>query len=327
MKKYLLILLLLFLSATALYFFPSWNGDTGKTRWLIAIVQLTEVDSSTQQGFKTAMKTLGYQENQDLTYLSSGFAGRVERLDKMILEHLKQKPDLFMVSSTPATLAVKRLTADLNIPVVFAPVNDPVAAGIVADLKQPDGMITGIRLPTGDDLRLHWLTQIVPGCKRVFVPYHANDKSAQTSIAQIKRVAPQLGLELILEDVQQASNIPAVIAAMPVNIDAIFLPRDSRVEAAIAKFVSAARSRQLPISAPSLIQVQQGALFSYGFVHYDIGRQAARLVDQIIKGVAPGDLPVEMAENTLSLNLATASALGIIIPDKILLQAEHIVRE
>jgi putative ABC transport system substrate-binding protein len=83
----------------------------------------------------------------------------------------------------------------------------------------------------------------------------------------------------------------------------------------------------LPIAAPSLIQVEAGALFSYGFVHKDIGRQAARLADQIFKGMAAGDLPVEMGENSLSINLLTARKLGISIPDDILVQAEHIIRE
>jgi putative ABC transport system substrate-binding protein len=93
-------------------------------------------------------------------------------------------------------------------------------------------------------------------------------------------------------------------------VDAIFLPRDSQIESCIAEFVTVAEARRLPIAAPSLLQVKAGALFSYGFVHQDIGRQAAHLADQILRGVAAGDLPVEMAESSLAINLAAARKLA-----------------
>jgi len=295
---------------------------------VIAMVQLTEVDRNTVAGFKEAMAQLGYEEGKNVTYLADPPAGSIDKLEGIIRGHLAKKPDLFIVSSTPATQAVKRLTeAGRKPPVVFAPVNDPLGAGIVADLKHPGGHITGIRLPLGDDLRLQWLTRIAPKAKRIFLPYTADDKSALTSVQQAEEAAAKLGLELVKHPIPPGSAVSAVIAAMPANIGAIFLPRDSRVEAAISEFVAVAATRRLPIAAPGLIQVEAGALFSYGFVHKEIGRQAARLADQILKGVAAGDLPVEMAENSLAINLVTARKLGMTIPDDILLQAEHVIRE
>lgn len=327
MKKSLLLIPLIAMAALGGYLLAHRGMDTGSPPRVIAMVQLTEVDANTKTGFKEGLIEFGYREGKDLHYLDDGPVGAVERLDSVIRAHLQNRPDLFMVSSTPGTLAVKRLTEGRAIPVVFAPVNDPLAAGIVTDLKHPGGFITGIRLPTGDDLRLEWLTKIVPECRRIFVPYHADDKSAQATVQQIERVAPKLGLDLMLRDVNQAGGIAALIADMPVDIDAIFLPRDSRIGVKIDVFVAAARARRLPIAAPGLLQVRRGALLSYGFVHHDIGRQAARLADQIFQGIAPGNLPVEMAENSLSLNLVTARELGIEIPDHILLQAEHVIRE
>lgn len=297
-------------------------------RRVIAMVQLTEVDRNTVHGFQEAMTKLGYREGKNVVYLSMPPAGSVDKLEGIIRAHLARKPDLIFVSSTPATQAVKRLTeASSKPPVVFAPVNDPLGAGIVADLKHPGGHITGIRLPTGDDLRLQWLTRIAPQVKRVYLPYTADDKSALTSVQQATEAAAKLGLELVKKPIPAGSSVNTAITAMPTDIGAIFLPRDSRVEAAIAEFVALAEKRRLIISAPSRIQVEAGALFSYGFVHQDIGRQAARLADQILKGTAAGDLPVEMAENSLSINLATARKLGLRIPDDFLLQADHVIRE
>jgi putative ABC transport system substrate-binding protein len=148
-----------------------------------------------------------------------------------------------------------------------------------------------------------------------------------SSVEQVTAAAAKLGLELVPHPIPAGSTVPGAIAAMPADVGAIFLPRDSRVESAIAEFVDVAARRRLPIAAPSLIQVEAGALFSFGFVHRDVGRQAARLADQIFKGTSAGDLPVEMAENSLSINLTTARKLGIKIPDDILVQANHVIRE
>lgn len=324
---YLVVSAGLLLALLALYAWRPWSLVGQERPRVIALVQLTEVDANTVAGFKAGLAEAGYRGDRQVRYLDHGPVGRIERLDAVILDHLRQRPDLFLVSSTPATQAVQRLTAGKGIPVVFAPVNDPLAAGIVGDLRHPGGQITGVRLPTGDDLRLHWLTEIAPGVRRVFVPYTAEDRSARATLDQITRAAPRLGLTLLPQPVQGEAGVAAALAALPAGVDAIFLPRDSSVESHIDRFVAHAQAHRIPLCAPSLIQVQAGALFSYGFVHRDIGRQAARLADQIFKGMPPGDLPVEMAESVLSLNLATARRIGIEIPDAILLQAEQVFRE
>lgn len=325
--KLITIGMLLALLAAAAYVGWPW-APTGRERpRTVALVQLTAVDAQTVAGFKAGMLEAGYREGQDVVYLEPGPVGSIDGLDAVILDQLGKQPDLFMVSSTPATQAVRRLTEGQGIPVVFAPVNDPVAAGIVADLRHPGGQITGIRLPTGDDLRLQWLHEIAPKARRVFVPYTAKDKSAQATLEQIARVAPALGMGLLPEPVQGEAGVTAALAGLPDDVDAIFLPRDSSVEAQIGLFVAYAKAHRLPLCAPSQTQVEAGALFSYGFVHRDIGRQAARLASQIFKGVKPGDLPVEMAESVLSINLATAHRIGIEIEDPILLQAEQLIRQ
>lgn len=294
---------------------------------IVALVQLTAVDTHTVAGFKEGMARLGHRENSEIVYLTTGPVGHIDKLETVIQSHLTKHPDLIFVSSTPATQAVKRLTElKRHPPVVFAPVNDPLAAGIVTDLRHPGGHITGIRLPTGDDVRLQWLLRIAPRAKRIYLPYSADDKSALTSLRQATEAAAALGVTLLPQPVPAEGGTAAAIAAMPAKADAIFLPRDSRIEAGIEMIVAEARKRRLPISAPSLMQVQAGALFSYGFVHKDIGQQAARLADQIFRGVSPGDLPVEMAENRLAINLVAAKEIGIAIPDDIIVQAEYVIR-
>lgn len=293
---------------------------------VVSVIQLTAVDSATFEGFKAELAALGYREGRDITYLYDGPAGTIERLEPIILSHLARQPDLVLVSSTPATLAVKRQLAERDIPVIFAPVNDPVASGIVASLRNPGGYITGVRLPLGDDLRLEWLTRIVPGAKRVWLPYNPADKSAQTSLSQARRAAALIGVEIVAQETRTPEDIRRALKNMPAGIDAIYLPRDSTVESHIADFVAASRTRRIPLCAPSQLQTHAGALFSYGFVHRQIGWQAARLADQVLRGIPPADLPVETAENHLSLNLGSAAAIGLGVPAEVAMQAEEVIR-
>jgi len=322
--------ILLALLASAVLALGAWllqgPAASPKKPWVVSVVQLTRVDAITLQGFKDGMGELGYREGQDIVYLDDGPAETIDRLEPMIRRHLSRLPDLFFVSSTPATQAVKKATASTAVPVVFAPVNDPVASGIVPSLQKPGGPITGIRLPAGDDLRLGWLARIAPGVKRVYLPYNPGDPSARTSVALAQEAASKLGLKLILGEVRNGADIQAALAALPAGVDAIFLPRDSTVESHIAHFVILALERRLPLCAPSMQQTEAGALFSYGFVHRQIGRQAARLADQILRGIPPADLPVETAESYLAINQRTARVIGLPLPGEILMQADEVIR-
>jgi putative ABC transport system substrate-binding protein len=303
-------------------------GSSGRTTpYRVALVQLTPVDDATIAGFKEAMTKLGYRDGHEIVYLSEGAVDGIAQLDASVSRLLREKPDLVFVASTPATQVVKQLTeAQQTPPVVFAPVNNPLAAGIVSDLRHPGGHITGIRLPAGDDLRLQWLQRIVPNIRRVYLPYTADDKSALASLEQANEAAGKLGIALIAQPLAGSSSIDSIVSACPETADAIFIPRDSRIEAGVEAFVELARRRHLPIAAPSLAQTQAGALFSYGFVHRDIGIQAAQLADRILKGAKAGDLPIEMAENHLAINLASAKDLGITISNDLITQADYLIR-
>lgn len=290
----------------------------------VGVLQLTEVDSATFEGFRQGMAELGYVEGQDVTYFYEGPAMHAERLAPMIETLLREQVDLIFVSSTPATQAVQQATR--TTPVVFAPVNDPVKAGVVASLKVPGGNLTGIRLPVGDALRLERLHRVVPAARTIWLPYSASDASANESLAQAREAAHLLQLELRPLPLHSLVEVDAALAAPPPDIDAIYLPRDSSIESRIADFVAVAQARRLPLCAPSLTQVEAGALISYGFVHQEIGRQAARLADQVLRGIPPGELPVETAQNYLAINLRTARELGVEIPVDMLRQADILLR-
>ena len=327
LKLGLLMSIFIIVLAAVVFFYPQQAGQKVERPPRISIIHLSKVDASTYAGFLVQMKELGYLQGNNIEYNYNGPAHSIDRLEPLIQSHLKMQPDLILVSSTPGTLAVKHLTKDMNIPVVFAPVNDPVDAGILTNLKHPGGFITGVRLPTGDDLRLQWLQRLAPQAKKIYVPFTKGDKSALATIEQIKTTASQLNLELIIRAINASDSIMGPDSVLPNVIDAVFLPRDSTVEARIDEFVQLAKARKLPLCVPSTKQVYAGALFSYGFVHFEIGRQSAQLVDQILRGTHPSGLPVVMAENQMLINTQIAQEIELNIPAEILLQANKVIRE
>lgn len=293
----------------------------------IAMLSLTPVDVATQEGFRLGLRELGYTEGVDIVLDRAEPAGSIDRLEPQLKELLARQPDLLLVSSTPATQTAQKLTAASRLPVVFAPVNDPLAAGIVTSLATPGGNLTGVRLAPGDAMRLWWLHELAPHVRRVLLPYTPGDRSAQGTLEKVRPLAARLSLTLIERPVSGPEELEQLLHAIPKDTEAIYLPRDSSIEAHVARWVAVARHHKLPLSAPAIAQVSAGALFSYGFQHREIGRQAAHLADQILRGVPPGDLPIETAENILALNLATARIIGLTIPDSALAQAGVVIRE
>lgn len=292
----------------------------------VGIVQLTAVDSATVAGFKARMTELGYEEGRDVRYRYPGPAETIARLEPIIADHLEAGVDLLFVSSTPATVAAQRATRGTDIPVVFAPVNDPVKAGVVASLQSPGGNITGVQLPQGDGIRLQWLLKVAPSVSHILFPHNPNDQSALESLSQIQEVSSALGIQLTPQPVPTSDAIVRGLRELPRSVDAVLLPRDSFVESHIADYVRLSLDRKIPLCAPSLTQVDAGALLSYGFVHFEIGRQAARLAHQILSGVRPADLPVESARSYLAVNIKTADAIGLAVAPEILRNAHVIVR-
>jgi putative ABC transport system substrate-binding protein len=275
------------------------------------------------EGFKEGMTELGYIEGENITYIYEGLSDSIDRLDSIAQGLVAADVDLILSITTPATQAAQRATAGTDIPVVFVPVTDPVGAGLVDSLKQPGDNITGVTFGAQEGRRLEWLVQIVPTIEQIYIPYNPEDRSAVLALEMASAAATTLGVELITRQARDHEEITAAIENIPEEADAIFILPDSLVAGRIAEFVEL----QLPLSGanPTLVE-NCGVFTSYGMEQTSSGKQAARLADQVLRGVKPSDLPVETAEFYLAINLKTAKAIGLDIRDEILLQANIIVR-
>lgn len=325
MKQKNIMLIAIVILVVLVLFFYTGKPQEEHTSKTVAFISLSHVDDNTFDGFKTQMEKYGWDENKNIKYIVPGAAHKVENLESIVKSVIQKNPDLILVSSTPATQEVKKQVPCSDIPIVFSPVNDPVASNIVQNLKMPEACITGIRLPIGDTKRFEWLYAIAPSVKTVLVPYTPNDDSSIASRDNIKEIAKELNIRIIEKALAEGMAIEDFFKTVPDSIEAIFLPRDSRIEVRIEEFVKFSLAKKLPLSAPSYQQVEKGALFTFGFIHKELGIEAARMVDRILKGVKPADLPVKFGNAYLVINQKTAKIIGIEFPKNALRNAKLII--
>ncbi len=302
------------------------SGTSQNKSYTIGIANLAVAFDPILDGFKAGMEAEGFIEGKNVTYLYDGPASNPDALDA-VLENLKSKNvDLVLTFGTTATLKAKKILEGTDIPVIFGPVTDPVASGIVASLLKPGGNITGIRTGNPTPKRLEWLMTIAPDIQRIYVFNNPKDNSSVQALTALTEAAPQFNVELVVRDASTAEEIEAGLGAIPEDVDAIFIPASAFFESQMDKFVAAANERKLALAAPATANVWTGALTSFGHDNVPLGKQASLLAAQILRGVKPADLPIESAQLFMSINLKTADIININIPDDVIRRADIVVR-
>ncbi len=295
----------------------------------IGVIQFTNNNATTLAGFKQGMQAAGLQENQEIVYLFDGPVQDRQQLEAATKELLTRQPELILASTTPAARAVQAVTAQLapDLPVVFAPVNDPVAAGVVKNPQQPETNLTGVRLALSEGRRLQSLIDTFPEIKTVCVPFTPQDKAAEASLFQLNSAATKLGISLLAVPFRQGSSLESIRSLIPLAADAVLLPREGRVMSRSNDFSTVSIERKLPLSVARFSQAEAGALMGYGFVGSALGEQAARLARQIMRGTPVANLPVETAEDFLFFNLDTAALMELEIPESALRRAHFLIQD
>jgi putative ABC transport system substrate-binding protein len=277
------------------------------------------------QGFSDKMAELGYIEGKNVTYIFEGHPTKANELDSVLNNMVASNVDLIFTAGTPTGVAAYRITESTGIPVVFGVIADPIAAGVMKNLTNPGGNITGVRISQNQARRLEILMGMFPGIQRILLPYNPDDTAPTSAAAQIKKLSLDSGIEIVESLVRNSDDVDELLSNFPEHIDAIFMLPDSTINPHLARIVEISIDRKIPISGPSIAQVEGGALTAYGIIHTKAGAHAAQLAAQILKGADPGELPVETAEFYLGINLITADAIGIEISYDFLQTAEVII--
>jgi putative ABC transport system substrate-binding protein len=278
--------------------------------------------------FREGMRTLGHVEAKDYVLQERYAEGKGDRLPALARELLAQKPDVLLVSTTPASLAAK--AASSRLPMVVVLVADPVGAGIVQSLARPGGNITGITNIVAElaGKRLELLKEMVPRASRIAVFVNPDSQNAPLQLRSAHAAASRLGIELspVLEIRQPPDLEPAFEAAVRARCGAAIRMIDPLVFMLREQTAALSIKHHLPVIYPSREDVEAGGLVSYGTNVPEQYRQAAGLVDKILRGAKPADLPVEQPTKfELVINQKSAKALGLTIAQALLLRADEVI--
>lgn len=279
-------------------------------------------------GLRDGLLELGYRENTDFVLGVRFTQGDVAGLPAAAQELVQYGVDLICaVTGSPAKAAQM---ATSQIPIVFASVSNPVELGLVESFARPGGNITGVTDLEAElgPKRLEVFKELIPGLKRVLIPYAATDASSVAAVQRYRDAARQLGLVLVEKAVRTEEEAQATLVQIQTGeVDGILGPRQVSLNL-IGFVLEVASQRALPtLFASTFSEVERDGLASYGPDIYESGRQAARLVDKILKGVAPADIPVEVNNKIeFVINLKVAKALGLTIAPEVLYRADRIIR-
>jgi putative ABC transport system substrate-binding protein len=305
------------------------EGNAAQPQRLVRIGALTDSWGPTPAivGLRDGLKELGYREDRDFVIGVRFTQGNSAELPAAARDLVKRGLDL-MVTAGGDNAAKAAQMATTQIPIVFMGASDPVGWGLVKSFARPGGNLTGVADLESDlvQKRLEIFRELVPGMKRVLAVYDGTNAEAVQRLALHREAARRLGLTLVERPVRTEDEARTAIAgASKGQVDGMFSPRQLSLNIP-GLIVEIAPRRSIPTMFYEVFFVERDGLASYSASAYELGRQAARMVDKILKGRKPTDIPVEQPTKfELAVNLKAAKALGISIPESLLHRATRLI--
>src|SRR5262245_6397076 len=281
------------------------------------------------RAFTDGLRDLGWVENRNFVFVYRYSEGRPERYPRLAAELVALKPDI--LGTGQGELAIRALTeATATIPIVMPVSGDPVSSGLVASLARPTGNVTGLSIlsPEVGAKRLQLIKEVLPHASRVALLWNADDPSKNLELKDTEAAARSLAITLELAGVRSSADFDkafgAILRSRP---NALVVFSDPLTLAHLRQIVDFVTTNRLPMISEIKEFVESGALMTYGASLPDLFRRAALYVDKILKGAKPADLPVEQPTKfELIINLKTAKALGLTIPQSVLVRADELIQ-
>ena len=271
------------------------------------------------------LRELNWVEGRTITFEYRWDEGRPERVKENAAELVRQNVDV-IVTRGSAVAALKQATT--AIPIVFAVAVDPVVGGLVSSLARPGGNVTGLSVqqPELFGKRLELLRGIIPQLRRLAIMANADYRESVLEVGEVQAAARTLGLGITPLDIRRTEDIAPAFDTLKGQTDALYVVSDALVAANRTRIITFALSARLPTIFSYRDYVKAGGLMSYGADFTDLFRRAADIVDKILHGTKPGDVPVEQPTKfEFVLNLTTAKALGLTIPASFLSLADDLI--
>ena len=304
-------------------------GAQGARVYRIGILETVPADlnRANLSALLTGLREHGYLEGQSLQIEYRSADGRADRFPQLAAELVRLRPDLIVTRGTPASKAAKEATD--TIPIVFTAIGEPVGAGVIPTLARPGGNVTGLSAFATElaGKRIELLKEAFPAIARVGFLHNMGNPVAPPEWQAIEAAAETLGISVELFDIRRETDIAVAFKSMRQHkVDALYVGIDALTQAKAKMIVDFAAEQKLPTVYISREFVNIGGLLSYGPSFPDLYYRAAGLIDKILKGAKPGDLPVEQPTKLeLIINLKTAKALGLEIPTNLMVRADEVI--
>jgi putative ABC transport system substrate-binding protein len=283
-------------------------------------------DSQRTAAFVQRLRQLGWIEGRTVAIVYRWAEGRSERAVELVAEFVRLKVEVIATNGTETVIAAKQATA--AIPIVAAVMGDPIDAGLVAGLARPGGNITGLSLQNSDvaGKRVELLSEVVPGLRRLAIMGNVSNPGVVLDMDAAEGAARMLALATVRLEVRRADDIAPAFDTLKGRADALYLASDPLLNSNRIRLNTLALAARLPMIHNQREYVELGGLMSYGPNFLDLYRRAAELVDKILRGTKPSDIPVEQPTRfDLVVNLTTAKALGLTIPETFLVRATEVI--
>jgi ABC-type uncharacterized transport system substrate-binding protein len=293
---------------------------------VVAIFYCDESEEAT--AFRKGLRDAGYVEGRDISINWWCGHGSYAHVTEAVADLVQRRIDVMVVEGTPAALAAKRATG--TTPIVMALVGDPVGSGLVESLARPGGNVTGLTNQTVDLMqkRLQLLKEAIPKATRVAVIFNPDTPYAGKAVALLNSAAPGIGLTLRFIRVRQAEETTRALSGLRAShVHALMPLDDAFMSSQVDTILQIASNAAVPVVYADKSLARKGALLSYAARHSDLFRRAADYVDKILRSAKPAELPIEQPTKfELVINLKTAKALGLTIPQSILLRADEVIQ-
>ena len=284
------------------------------------------VGSQRVAAFVQRLRELGWIEGRTVAIEYRWAEGRNERAAEIAAEFVRLKVDVIVAQGTPSVIAAKQATSVILI--VFAAVGGPVDSGLVASLSRPGGNVTGLSTQQTDTAtkRIDLFREMVPGLHRLAIMGNVGNPAVVLDMHEVQATARTLGLDIITLEIRRGEDIVPAFEALKGRADALYVCGDPLVFTNRIRVNTLAQGARLPTIYLLGEYVEAGGLMSYGPSVPDLYRRAADYVDKILRGAKPADIPVEQPTKfDLVINLTTAKALGLTIPESFLLRADEVI--
>lgn len=303
---------------------PGAHAQPVKSVGVIAIVEHPALNAI-RKGVEDELKALGWENGKNLKLSYQSAQGNTATAGQIARKFVGDKVDVIVAIATPSAQAAAAATK--TIPVVFSAVTDPVAAKLIKEWKPSGTNITGVsdRLPLAAQIDL--LLKVKPGAKRVGYVYSPGEANSTAVLKELKAELSRRGMSVAEAAAPRTVDIPSAAKSLIGKADVIYTTTDNNVVSAYESMVRVAEEAKLPLIAADVDSVKRGAVAALGMNNHEMGRQAGRIVDKILRGTPPGAIAPEVSVGvSLTVNPRAAEKQGLKLPEQLLKEASEVVK-